>query len=171
MFKRLIENYWRFAKSPIDQARHLGVKIGDNCFIDTRFWGEEPYLITIGNNVDIANGVRLHTHGGARVARRFYPDFDVFGKILIEDWVYIGAGAQIMPGVTIGYGSMVAAGSIVTKSVPSEVVVAGSPAKVICTVEEYINRNLPYNLNSKRLDYKAKKEMLLKLPVEKFIRK
>ena len=46
------------------------------------------------------------------------PDFDVFGKVVIKDWAYIGAHAQIMPGVTIGEGAMVAAGSVVTKSVP-----------------------------------------------------
>lgn len=171
LIKRLADCYWRFVKSPIEQARHLGVAIGYNCFIDTRFWGEEPFLITIGNNVAITSGVRLHTHGGGRVARRFYPDFDVFGKINIKDWVYIGAGAQIMPGVTIGEGSMVAAGAIVTKSVPPGVVVAGIPAKQVCTVDEYIKRNLPYNLNSKGLDAKSKKEMLLRLPDEKFIKK
>ena len=128
-------------------------------------------MITIGNNVGIANGVRLHTHGGARVARRLYPSFDVFGKIAIEDWAYIGAGSQIMPGVTIGMGSMVAAGSIVTKSVPSGVVVAGVPAKIVCKVEDYIERNLPYNLNSRGMSAADKKEMLLGLPIEKFINK
>lgn len=171
MFKRIKDFYWRFLKSPSEQAKHLGVTIGSNCFIDTRFWGEEPYLISIGNNACISSGVRLHTHGGAQVARRLYPNFDVFGKIIIEDWVYVGAGAQIMPGVTIGEGSMVAAGSIVTKSVPPGVVVAGVPAKIVCNVEDYINRNLPYNLNSKGLDAFSKKRILLGLPDDKFIKK
>ena len=88
MLNRFIELYWRFFKSPEAQARHLGVTIGKNCFIDTRFWGFEPYLITIGNNVAVTGGVRIHTHGGARVARRKYPDFDVFGKVVINDWAY-----------------------------------------------------------------------------------
>lgn len=163
--------YWRFIKSPEAYARHLGVNIGRDCFIDTRYWGNEPYLISIGNNVAVTGGVRIHTHGGARVARRQFPNFDVFGKVVIEDWAYIGSCAQIMPGVTIGKGSMVAAGSIVTKSVPPGVVVAGNPAKVICKVEDYIERNQKYNLNSKGMDPKTKKDFLLNLPEEKFIKK
>lgn len=51
---------------------------------------------------------------GGRAARCQIPDFDCFGKVIIEDWVYIGTGSQILPGVTIGEGSLVAAGSIVT---------------------------------------------------------
>ena len=163
--------YWRYIKSPEAYARHLGVNIGKDCFIDTRYWGNEPYLITIGNNVAVTGGVRIHTHGGARVARRQFPNFDVFGKVVIEDWAYIGSCAQIMPGVTIGQGSMVAAGSIVTKSVPPGMVVAGNPAKVICKVDDYIERNQKYNLNSKGMDSKSKKEFLLSLPEEKFIKK
>ena len=163
--------YWRYIKSPEAYARHLGVNIGRDCFIDTRYWGNEPYLISIGNNVAVTGGVRIHTHGGAQVARRQFPNFDVFGKVVIEDWAYIGSCAQIMPGVTIGKGAMVAAGSIVTKSVPPGMVVAGNPAKVICKVEDYIERNSKYNLNSKGMDSKSKKEFLLSLPEEKFIKK
>lgn len=163
--------YWRYIKSPEAYARHLGVNIGRDCFIDTRYWGNEPYLISIGNNVAVTGGVRIHTHGGARVARRQFPNFDVFGKVVIEDWAYIGSCAQIMPGVTIGKGSMVAAGAIVTKSVPPGMVVAGNPAKIICTVEDYIERNKKYNLNSKGMDSKSKQEFLLNLPEENFIKK
>lgn len=175
MMKRLLNLlrifYWTVLASPEKYARHLGAKIGKNCFIDTRYWGNEPYLITIGNNVAVTGGVRIHTHGGARVARRQFPNFDVFGKVVIEDWAYIGSCAQIMPGVTIGEGAMVAAGSIVTKSVPPGVVVAGNPARVLCSVEDYIERNQKYNLNSKGMDSKTKKEFLLSLPDERFIKK
>ena len=59
-------------------------------------------------------------------------------KCKIEDWAYIGAYSQIMPGVTIGEGAIVAAGSVVTKSVPPRTVVGGNPARYICTVDEYI---------------------------------
>lgn len=163
--------YWRYCKSSEAYARHIGVTIGTNCLINTREWSSEPYLITIGNNVAITSGVRLHTHGGARVARELYPNFDLFGKIVIEDNVYIGSGSQIMPGVTIGHGSLVAAGSIVTKSVPPKVVVGGNPAKVLCTIEEYISRNARYNIGSKGLSMEKKKALLLSLPDEKFIKK
>lgn len=56
--------YWRFLKSPLQQALHLGVTIGENCLIDTRKWSSEPYLITIGNHVQVTKDVCFHTHGG-----------------------------------------------------------------------------------------------------------
>ena len=56
--------YWRFLKSPEAQARHLGVKIGKNCLIDTRNWSSEPYLITVGSHVQVTEGVCFYTHGG-----------------------------------------------------------------------------------------------------------
>ena len=74
-----------------------------------------------------------------------------------------------MPGVTIGKGSLVAAGSIVTKSVPDGVVVAGNPAKQVCTVEEYIERNKKYNLGTKKLSAEEKKKYILSLSPDKLI--
>lgn len=56
--------YWKFIASPISYARHIGVKIGDNCLISTKNWSTEPYLVTIGNNVQLTNNVSIHTHGG-----------------------------------------------------------------------------------------------------------
>ena len=76
-----------------------------------------------------------------------------------------------MPGVTIGNHVLVAAGSVVTKSVPDNVVVGGNPAKILCTIDEYIERNMRYNLDSKGLSSVDKKKLLLSLPEEKFIRK
>lgn len=76
-----------------------------------------------------------------------------------------------MPGVTIGEGSLVAAGSIVTKSVPSGVVVGGAPAKVICTVEEYKQKNMQYNVHSKDMNRDEKKSYLLSLSEKSFIAK
>lgn len=60
--------------------------------------------------------------GGGGAVRSKYPKFDTFGKVVIGDWVYIGTNALIMPGVTIGNNVLVAAGSVVTKSVPPGVV-------------------------------------------------
>lgn len=152
-------------------ARKIGVKMGANCFIATRHWSSEPFLITIGNNVGITHNVYFHTHGGGRIIRKEYPDFDSFGKITVEDDVYIGTGAQICPGVIIGRGSLIAAGSIVTKSIPPKVVVGGNPAKFICSVDNYICKNIKYDLGCKKLSAKQKKEFLLNLSDEKFFKK
>jgi acetyltransferase-like isoleucine patch superfamily enzyme len=119
--------------------------------------------------VQITSDVRFYTHGGGHVTRQKYPNFDTFGKIKVEDGAYIGACSMIMAGVTIGEGALVAAGSIVTKSVPPRTVVAGNPARQICTVDEYIEKNLKYNLNTKGISAKEKRALLLSLPENSFI--
>ena len=171
MLKKLLDFYWRFIASPEKYARHIGVKIGKGCFISTREWGTEAYLITVGNHVQITRMVSVHTHGGGNSIRWKEPDFDVFGKVTIEDWAYIGAFSHIMPGVTIGEGALVAAGSIVTKSVPPHSVVGGNPARVICTTEDYYERNKQYDVHSKQMKKDEKRKLLLSLPDEKFIKK
>lgn len=74
-----------------------------------------------------------------------------------------------MPGVTIGEGALVAAGSIVTKSVPDHMVVAGNPAKIICSVDEYVEKNMKYNVSTKGISLSEKKKLLLSLSNDKFI--
>ena len=109
--------------------------------------------------------------GGGNVVRCQIPDFDIFGKITIGDWVYIGNNSLIMPGVTIDNNVLVASGSVVTKSVPAGVVVAGNPARIICTMEEYLARNIQNNVGSKGLTHEEKKYFLLGLDESKFIKK
>ena len=171
IFQRISLFYWRFVASPEKYARHIGVKIGKHCFISTREWSNEPYLITIGDNVQVTRCVSIHTHGGGNSIRKEHPDFDVFGKVVIEDWAYIGAYSHIMPGVTIGEGALVAAGSIVTKSVAPHTVVGGNPAMVICTTEEYYEKNKKYNVGTKKMSTEEKKRYLLSLPEEMYIKK
>ena len=66
VIKRLKSFYWRYIASPEEYARHIGVTIGNNCFISTREWSNEPYLIRIGNNVQVTHCVSIYTHGGGR---------------------------------------------------------------------------------------------------------
>lgn len=158
--------------SPEHYARLIGVTLGHNNFIpDKDMWPSEPYLVTIGDNCQITMGVRLFTHGGGQAIRRICPDFDAFGKINIGSYVYIGNNSLIMPGVTIGDNCLVGAGSVVSKSVPAGMVVAGVPAKIVCTVEEYCERNLPYNLHCKGMGLSEKKAFLLNLEDSRFIKK
>lgn len=163
--------YWKVIASPEKEARHLGVEIGKNCLISTRYWSSEPYLISIGNNVQVTDNVSFHTHGGGQVIRHMHPDFDCFGKIRIDDYAYIGAWSHIMAGVTIGEGALIAAGSVVTKSVPPHTVVGGNPARYICTTEEYYERNKKNDLGTKRKRFtKAeRRSFLLSLSEEKLI--
>lgn len=133
-------------------------------------WSSEPYLITIGSHCQLTT-CKIFTHGGGQVVRHIDPTFDTFGKVVIGDYVYIGAEALIMPGVTIGDHALIAAGSVVTKSVPSGIVVAGNPARPICTIEEFYARNKKYNVKTKGVPTVEKKRILLRLPESMFIKK
>ena len=152
-------------------AKLLGVKMGKNVLVATKTWSTEPWLVTLGDNVQVTKDVYFHTHGGGHVARPLYPDFDCFGPIVVKDDAYIGSGSHIVPGVTIGKGCLVAAGSVVTKSTPPHMVVAGNPARCICSVAEYIEKNLKYNIDTKRMTLKQKKAFILALPKEKLMNK
>ncbi len=161
----------KYSQSPETYARSIGVHIGKGCFISTRGWSSEPYLVYIGNNVQVTQGVMIHTHGGGNAVRHIIPDFDTFGKVIIEDGAYVGAYTQIMPGVRIGKNAIVAAGSIVTKSVPEGIVVGGNPAKYICTVEEYIKKNEEKNFHTHGLSAKEKGKILRAATEDQFISK
>ena len=168
----LQDKYHQLITPSIKYAKELGVTVGEDNYIpDKHIWPSEPYLITIGNHCQITSGVRLFTHGGGSAVRNLYPEFDIFGKIVIGDWVYIGNNSLIMPGVTIDDNVIVAAGSVVTKSIPSGVVVAGNPARIICTIEEFLKKNAKYNTNSGSLSQAKRKEMLLSMDNSKFIKK
>lgn len=171
IFSYLLNTYRR-NKDMVGYALKLGVKVGEHTTISPDVGlGGEPYLVSIGSHCQITRSVSINTHGGGQVLRREIPDFDCFGKVVIEDWCYIGSRTMIMPGVTIGEGSLVAAGSVVTKSVPPGSVVGGNPARVICSVEEYKQKNLKYNTGTKGLSYSEKRALLLGLSEDKFIKK
>lgn len=99
--------------------------------------------IIIGNNVDIAIDAIVWTLSHDPSS----PEHATFSKnVIIEDYAWIGARSIIMPGVTIGKGAVIAAGSIVTKDVPSMSIVGGNPAKHIKTRVNHLNYNI--NINS-----------------------
>jgi acetyltransferase-like isoleucine patch superfamily enzyme len=125
----------------------------------------------MGNHVQITDGVRFFTHGGGWFFREKHPNFDTFGKIIIGNNVYIGNSALIMPGVSIGNNVIIGAGSIVTKSITDGMVVAGNPAKVIGNFESLEIKIFPYNLDCKAMNLKEKKEFLLSLKDDRFLKK
>jgi acetyltransferase-like isoleucine patch superfamily enzyme len=135
---RLRDFFLRFIMSGVDYARFKGVSVGHSCRIYTYGFGTEPWLIRIGNKVTITSGVILLTHDGStwlindEKGRRY-----LYRRITIEDNVFIGVNSIIMPGVIISKNVIVAAGSVVTKSVPTGVIVAGNPAMIIGDFDTY----------------------------------
>jgi len=113
--------------------------IGANCFMD----GREK--LNIGNHVDIASDVMIYNSEHDLNN----PDFNaVSDMVIIEDYVFIGPRAIILPGVNIKRGAVVAAGAVVTKDVAAYAIVGGVPAK---TIGERKNKQLTYRLGRARL--------------------
>lgn len=112
--------------------RARGVKIGDNSMIGLNVLLDNvfPNFISIGNNVSLAgwNYVLCHSTPYAHFSHILES---YIAPVAIEDDVWIGIGAIVLPGVTIGKGSIVSAGAVVTKDVPSYTIVGGVPAKLI----------------------------------------
>lgn len=141
------------------------VKMGENCeiFNDVSF-GSEPYLVQLGNQVKITAGVRFVTHdGGMWVIRNlgWNENADKMDKIIVGDNVFIGINAIIMPGVTIGSNVIIGGGSVVSKNVPDNTIVAGVPAREICTIEEFYNKNQHRIYDTKQMSYDEKKKFYL----------
>lgn len=89
--------------------------------------------VTIGNHVNLAQGITVTAlnHNFADPNKRIDEQGVSTTLVVIEDDIWIGANAVILPGITIGHHSVVAAGAVVTKNVPPHSLVAGIPAKVI----------------------------------------
>jgi len=114
--------------------------IGDNVGIGWRTSISVGKSIIIGNNVRIAGDCYLAGYPGhpvnAKLRALGKPDEDSqVGNIILEDDVWLATGVKVMPNVTIGRGTIVAAGSVVTKDLPSFVLAAGVPAKIIKSIE------------------------------------
>ena len=121
-----------------DYFRKQGAKIGRDNRLQIRSLGGEPYLVSIGNHCTIVNSVKFVTHDGSTwVFTEEIPDLQKFCPIKIFDNCFVGMGSMIMPNVAIGPNAIVAAGSVVTKDVPENTIVAGVPAKPIMSLNEY----------------------------------
>jgi len=127
------------------KLKKMGVIIGKTSAILTpdNFFGSEPYLITIGEHCLISGNVFFSCHDGAThvVNNILGSHFDKIKPIVIGNNVYIGFGSMVMGGVHIGDNVIIGGHSTVTKDIPSGVVAVGSPAKIICTVDEYIEKH------------------------------
>lgn len=113
--------------------------IGDNAFLD----GRAP--LKIGNHVDIASQVLIYNSEHDIQSKDFKA---IEEPVEIEDYVFIGPRAIILPGVKIGKGAVVGAGAVVTKNVPEFSIVGGVPAKII---GERVNKDFTYRLGRARL--------------------
>lgn len=153
---------WIFEKaSPIKYARWIGVQVGRDCRLASCNFGSEPYLVRLGDRVEVTAGVEFITHDGAVwVLRDRRPEIDVIAPIEVGDHSFLGANAIILPGVRIGHHVIVGAGAVVTRDVPDETVVAGIPARHVCSLAEYERKLDGRTISTKLLPRKEKHRFL-----------
>ena len=122
--------------------------IGNNCMTMFRKIPLYPKLISFGDNVWIASGVSFVTHDVIHRMLNNKSGGNEFqeniGCIDIRDNVFIGANVTILPNVLIGSDTIVAAGSVVNKSIRGGVY-AGVPAKYVCSLDEFIEKRKQYS--------------------------
>lgn len=179
MFKKLIRSLKRFyqiriqKRDPmelrIEALRNSGMQIGERCRIFSNIQSNEPYMIRIGDNVTVSGHVTFCTHDNG-IIKVIEDKTDVVGPITVGNDCFIGMHSILMLGVTLGDNCIVGAGSVVTHSFPPHTVLAGNPARRICSTEEYADKYRDKAVNSKdsagfrtrKEFYEAHPELLVK---------
>lgn len=137
IYRKIVNNI-----NPVKYAKKIGVNMKGIVYLTgSVFWNTEPWIITLGDNVHISDGVRFITHdGGARLFRNQIPDLENTQPIKVGDNVFIGNCVIILPGVTIGDNVVIGAGAVVTKNIDDNSVIAGVPARKIESFDEYFQK-------------------------------
>lgn len=144
--KRIVYGPKASSETYIPWLRSLGMVIGDNCMVyaptKTIIDVQHPWMIEMGNNVQITEGVTILTHGyDWSVFKGKYGDvLGSAGHVKIGSNVFIGMNVTILKGTTIGDNVVIGANSLINKDVPSDCVVVGNPQRVICSIDEYLEK-------------------------------
>lgn len=132
---KLVERMFR--RDRIAWLVKQGLTVGQNFSMleDVYIDPSHLWLIAIGNDVTLAPRTQILAHDAST---KQHLGKTRLGKVVIGDRVFVGASAIILPGVTIGSEVIIGTGSVVTKDIPSGVVVAGNPARVIGSLSEFL---------------------------------
>ena len=142
------------------KSKNIFGSFGEECAWYAKKLPSEPEKIFIHNNVYVCADVRFITHdviNDMLSKNKNYPEFakaqnsseNYTGKIEIFDDCVIGAGSTVLYNTKIGPNSIIAAGSVVTKDVPSGEIWGGAPAKKIGTVDEFVKKRMSLNEQTK----------------------
>ncbi len=142
----------------VKYAKKIGVNVTGNLHIYGKVsWSTEPWIIKIGDNVHITDGVKFITHdGGTLLFRDIIPDLEITKPIVV------GNNVIILPGVTIGNNVIIGAGAVITKNIPDNSVAVGVPARVIKTADEYFKKITEQSLHLGHLKGQIKDNALKK---------
>ena len=120
-----------FVERPLFCDYGTYIHLGRDCFINTGAVILDCAPVTLGDRVNVASGVQLLAADHPREAALRAQRVELARPVTIGDDAWIGAGAILCPGTSVGEASIVGAGSVVTRDVPSGVMAAGSPCRVI----------------------------------------
>lgn len=124
-------------------------------------WQTEPWIITLGRNVYITDGVKFITHDGSTlIFRQYTPDLEITKPIVVGNDVFIGNNVIVLPGVTIGDNVVIGAGAVVSRDIPSNSLAVGVPARRIKSVDEFYGKLKEQSLHLGHLKGKEKDRAL-----------
>lgn len=130
----------------IESLRKCGAQIGDNTVFfsprHTVFDKGKAFLIKVGSYCKIASGVTIlaHDYGRSVVRMKYKENIGGCAPVVIGNNCFIGINATILMGTTIGDNCIIGANAVVKGDFPSNSVIAGNPAKVICTLDRYVEK-------------------------------
>lgn len=148
------------------------IDIGENCIV----WSpnkvyidvQRPHLLHIGDYVKITSGVNIICHDYSRSVLMGIPDYENVGEAsetYIGNNVFIGMNSVILMGTVIGNNCIIGAGSIVSGKFDSNSVIAGNPARKICSIDEYYHKRKQKELDSAKLFVQKWKEKYDRYPL------
>lgn len=120
--------------------RALGMRIGEGVNLPASTWIDDnhAFLISIGDHCGFGEQCLILAHDAQM---NEYIDATRIGRVVIHPSCHIGSRTVILPGIEMGPRTIVGANSVVSRTLPPETVCAGLPAKVICTLDEYLARH------------------------------
>jgi maltose O-acetyltransferase len=131
--RQLLERRWA-------RLRALGMQIGDDVYLpaSTAIDVSHCFLISIGDHCGFGEGCHILAHDAQMDE---FLDAGRIGRVVIHESCHIGARTVILPGVEIGPRTIVGANSVVSRTLPADTVCAGNPARVLCTLGEYLDKH------------------------------
>lgn len=169
--KRVVQGYRATSESYVSYLRSIGVEIGDDVVIfspgSTNIETLNPHLLTIGSHVAMTGPVTILTHDYSVGVTKIWSHGNVLGSqkpVIIGDNVFIGWGATILAGTTIGDNCVIGAGSVVSGHIEGGSIWGGVPGKPICSLEEYYERRKRKQLGEAVEIYGRFKERFQKVP-------
>jgi acetyltransferase-like isoleucine patch superfamily enzyme len=115
---------------------------GSNCFISKGAEISDPYLLSIGDNVWVTDGCRLLGHDASVIMINIMQgsQLDQVGPIEIGDNCFLGNNVIVLPNTKIGANTIIGSGAVVTRNLEGNAVYAGNPARLISSMDEYIEK-------------------------------